>query len=176
VSERGRRVQPVSDDPPAASPDPESADPGPADTTLADKINRMFEVMHPRERGPLSNEEAAAAINAQGRTTISASYLWLLRTGRRDNPGKHHLEALAELFGISPGYFFDDDTARTIDRELTLLAAMRDAGVRHLALRAAELSPDALAAIQVMVEQARKVERIPNASEVAGSADPEADR
>lgn len=134
----------------------------PESATLADKINRLFEVMHSRAERPPSNEEVAAAINARGRTTISASYLWLLRTGKRDNPGKHHLEAIADYFKVPPAYFFDQEVSAEIDAELTLLAAMRDAGVRQIALRAAGLSADSLQALALMIEQARRVERLEN--------------
>ena len=130
--------------------------------TLAEKINRLFEVMHPRDRGRQSNEEVAAAISARGGPTISASYLWLLRTGKRDNPTVHHLEALAEHFGVTGSYFFDDDVAAEVERELDLIRAMRDAGVKQLALRASGLTPDVLSAIALMVEQARKAQGLPD--------------
>lgn len=130
--------------------------------SLADKINHLFEVLHPRDRGPLSNEEVAAEITAQGAATISASYLWLLRTGKRDNPTARHLEALARYFGVTPDYFFDVAVAEDVRRELKFIAALRDAGVTNLALRAAGLTPDVLAAITVMVEQARKAQGLPD--------------
>lgn len=126
--------------------------------SLADKINRMFEVLQD-DGGPRSNEEVAEAITRTG-TKISASYLWLLRTGRRDNPGKQHLEAIATYFRVPPGYFFDEKIAQDIDAEMELLAAMRKAGVRELALRAADLSADSVRAIAAMVEQARRLERL----------------
>ncbi len=135
---------------------------GPPRPSLADKINRLFEVMHPRGRGPLSNEEVAAEITAGGGATISASYLWLLRTGRRDNPTASHLEALARYFGVTAAYFFDEEVAGDIEKELDLLKAMRDAGVKHLALRASGLTPDVLSAITVMLEQARKAQGLPD--------------
>lgn len=127
-------------------------------TTLADKINRLFDALQ-GEHGPRSNDEVADAITRAG-TKISASYLWLLRTGRRDNPGKHHLEAVAAYFQVPPGYFFDELIADRIEAELDLMAAMRKAGVRELALRAADLSSDSLRAIAAMVEQARRVEKL----------------
>ena len=126
--------------------------------SLADKINRLFDQLLD-EHGPRSNDEVAEAITGAG-TKISASYLWLLRTGRRDNPGKQHLEAIAQYFQVPPAYFFDDRLAEQIDAELELMGAMRKAGVRELALRAADLSPDSVRAIAAMVEQARKVERL----------------
>ena len=137
-------------------------DPVPADTgraNLADKINRLFEALHDDDGAPRSNEEVAEAITRAG-TKISASYLWLLRTGRRDNPGKNHLEAIAAYFRVPPAYFFDDRIAQDIHAELDLLAAMRKAGVRELALRAADLSADSVRAIAAMVEHARRLEQL----------------
>ena len=68
------------------------------------------------------------------------------------------MEALADFFGVPVSYFLDDDDAVRIDAELAMLAALRDAGVRRVALRAAGLSPKSLSAIQVIVERARELE------------------
>lgn len=123
--------------------------------SLADKINRLF-ALHSRGGRPPSNEEVAAAINAlDGSTTISASYLWLLRTGNRDNPTIRHLQALARHFSVSPVYFFDPVAADRIENEIELIRAARDAGVKRLALTAVGLPPEALTALTVIAEQAR---------------------
>lgn len=146
--------------------DRDGFDPGPAgggQPSLADKINRLFQALHDDEGAPRSNEEVAEAITGAG-TKISASYLWLLRTGRRDNPGKNHLEAIAAYFRVPPAYFFDDRIAQDIHAELDLLAAMRNAGVRELALRAADLSADSVRAIAAMVEHARRLEQLEQGS------------
>src|SRR5262249_773977 len=118
--------------------------------TLADKVNHLYHTMHPADRAEYSNEEVAAAIRARGGPTISATYLWELRKGLRDNPTRKHLEALADFFGVSPAYFFDDEAAARIDAELRLLVALRDGPVRHLALRAHGLSHASLAKIAEM--------------------------
>lgn len=131
--------------------------------TLAQKLDRLFRAAHPRGRSEYTLEEVAEGIRARGGPTISVSYLWQLRRGERDNPRKSHLQALAEFFGVSPAYFFDDEAAARIDAQLELLAALRDASVRHLALRAFDLSPVSLAAIAAMVEHARRLEGLPTA-------------
>lgn len=133
--------------------------PGAPTGSLADKINKLFDALHDDEGRPRSNDDVADAISRAG-TRISASYLWLLRTGRRDNPGKNHLEAIAAYFRVPPAYFFDDQIAQEIHAELELLAAMRRAGVHELALRAADLSADSVRAIAAMVEHARRLERL----------------
>src|SRR4051795_1411624 len=112
--------------------------------TLAAKVDHPFSTVRPRTGNEYSFEEVAEAIRAKGGPTISATYLWQLRKGLRDNPTKRHLEALSSFFGVSPSYFFDEDVAAQVDAELELLAAMRDPQVRLLATRAAGLSADTL--------------------------------
>jgi len=132
--------------------------------SLAERLAHLFEVMHPASRGPFSFKEVSDAIQEAGGPTISATYLWQLRKGIRDNPTKSHLEALAQFFGVPVSYFFDDEHARRIDEQLDLVAAMRDNGVRQVALRSAGLSVASLAAIQSMIDHARALEGLPAVS------------
>ncbi|WP_457029011.1 XRE family transcriptional regulator [Kitasatospora sp. P5_F3] len=120
--------------------------------TLADRIDRLFEVVRGPDREPYRNEEVARACREATGETFSATYLWQLRTGRRDNPTKRHLEALAQFFQVPPAYFFDDEQSARIAEELQLLGALRDAGVRDVALRAVSLSPEGLGTISDMIE------------------------
>lgn len=129
---------------------------------LSEKLNHLFHTIHPRDRGEYSNEDVAEAIRSRGGPTISATYLWQLRKGLRDNPTKKHLEALADFFGVSPAYFFDDAAAAQIKAELELLAALRDASVRDLALRAFGLSTESLTALAEMIERVRQLEGLPD--------------
>lgn len=129
----------------------------PAPRALSDKIDHLFQVVRPA-KGEHTHEQVAKAIEERGGPTISASYLWQLRKGLRDNPTMKHLEALADFFGVPPAYFFDEAAAERIDAELDLLASMRDADVRHVALRASGLSTQTLKAITDMIERARQLE------------------
>jgi transcriptional regulator with XRE-family HTH domain len=83
---------------------------GRAPSTLAEKIDHLFTVVHPAQ-GEYTHEQVATAIEEAGGPTISATYLWQLRKGLRDNPTKRHLEALSSFFGVPPSYFFDEDVA-----------------------------------------------------------------
>ena len=127
-------------------------------SSLATKLDRLFQAVRPGGRGEYSYQEVADSIRSEGGPTISATYLWQLRKGLRDNPTRNHLAALARFFGVSPAYFFDEDTAEVVDAQLSLLAAMRDASVRTVALRAAGLSVESLAAVQVVIDHARRLE------------------
>lgn len=142
-----------------------------AEPTLADKLNRLFATVHPPGRGEYTLDEVAAAINQQGETTITPAYLSQLRRGQRTNPSRNVLAALAAFFGVSPVYFFDDDTARRIDAELGLLVAMRDASVRQIALRAADLSPESLRNLAALIDHWRALES--GERRVAPRAEPE---
>ncbi|MEU3464264.1 XRE family transcriptional regulator [Streptomyces sp. NPDC006733] len=128
-------------------PDPTSGTP-----TLADKIDRLFDVVRGPDHTPYTHEEVARACREATGESFSATYLWQLRTGRRDNPTKRHLEALAQFFQVPPMYFFDDQQSAQIAQELQLLGALRDAGVREVALRAVNLSPEGLGTISDMIE------------------------
>lgn len=111
-------------------------------STFADRLNYLFETVYPSGRKAYSNPEVASAISDTG-VSISAAYLWLLRTGQRDNPTMRHLEALANFFGVPPAFFFDDDKAHEIAEQLELLSAARDAEVREIMMRSTRLSkPD----------------------------------
>ncbi len=130
--------------------------------SLADKLDRLFRTIHPRQRGEYSYKEVADEIAARAGPTISATYLWELRTGRKDNPTLKHVEGLAQFFGVPPAYFLDEDAALRIDEELALLGALRDASVRHMALRAAGLSRASLGTITEMIERVRQLEGLPD--------------
>ncbi len=127
--------------------------------SLAYKLNRLFETLHPGHRGEYTLQEVIDGIHQRGGPTLSMTYLWQLRHGVRDNPTKQHLEALADFFGVNPAYFFDAAAADRIDAQLDLLAAMRDADVRDLALRASELTPDGIRAIASVIDHIRLAER-----------------
>ncbi|MFH0177920.1 XRE family transcriptional regulator [Streptomyces cacaoi] len=120
--------------------------------TLADRIDALFRVVRRPDREQYSHEEVARACREATGESFSATYLWQLRTGRRGNPTKRHLEALAQFFDVPVVYFFDDEQGSAIARELELLGALRDAEVRSVALRAVNLSPEGVGTISDMID------------------------
>jgi transcriptional regulator with XRE-family HTH domain len=134
------------------------AEPG---RTLAQRLEYLFRTMREPGRREYSNEEVAGAITRDQGITISASYLWYLRTGQRDNPTLKHLNALARFFGVPTAYFFDDETATEVEAELALLRAMKDARIRDVALRADGLSSESLDTIREVIGRVRKLEGLP---------------
>lgn len=131
----------------------------PPEGHFAQRLDHLFRTVHPKDRGPYTPADAAEAINAEaGERMVSGTYLWLLRTGQRDNPTMKHLLAIARFFGVPPTYFFPDDAAQHDAVPADLVAALSDDKVREMALRAAGLSDRSLEAITGMIDNARAVE------------------
>jgi transcriptional regulator with XRE-family HTH domain len=128
-------------------------------TTLAEKIDTLFQVVRRPNREQFSHEEVAKACREATGESFSAPYLWQLRTGRRTNPTKRHLEALAQFFQVPTSYFFDEGQSTAIAKELELLAALRDAEVRSVALRAVNLSREGIGTISDMIDVIARRER-----------------
>ncbi|AQA06984.1 XRE family transcriptional regulator (plasmid) [Mycobacterium sp. MS1601] len=128
---------------------------------LSIKLNKLFDIMHKASQPPLSNAAAAEAITEKTGVSISAAYLWQLRNGMKTNPTVTHLRAIAQFFGVAPSYLVDPGIDPDIDAQLNLLEAMRDAGVRDLAMRASGLTPQALNSLAAMVDHARQLEQLP---------------
>ena len=76
------------------------------DGLLARRLDYLFRTAHPAVRKGYTPAEVAAALNeAAGERVTSGTYLWQLRTGRKDNPTYKVLTGLADFFGVSPAYF-----------------------------------------------------------------------
>jgi transcriptional regulator with XRE-family HTH domain len=139
-----------SDNPPGAHPELE-------DLSLAKKIDRLFITMHPKDRGEWTYREVSEGVRELG-TSISPSYLWQLRKGERTNPTIRQISALADFFHVPVMYFFGSTSeVEAVDAQLSLVRAMRDKGVREVALRAATLSPAGLRAISGLISELQGV-------------------
>ncbi|MFB7598208.1 XRE family transcriptional regulator [Streptomyces sp. NPDC056160] len=145
-----------------------------APSSLADKIEALFRIVRRPNREQFSNEEVARACRETTGASFSATYLWQLRTGRRDNPTKRHLEALAQFFDVPVAYFFDEEQGKAIAKELELLGALRDAGVRNVALRAVNLSPEGVSTISDMIDVLARREQATGGHRDRGGTAPEA--
>ncbi|MFJ5266753.1 XRE family transcriptional regulator [Streptomyces sp. NPDC088387] len=132
---------------------------------LSERLNRLFEVVHPPDRGPYSNAEVAELMANRG-LEVTSTYLWMLRNGRRDNPTKRHLEALASFFGVPAAYWFDDEVAEKTAEELELLELLRDAKIKNVLLRLSDVSANGKEAVLGLVDGVRKMEGLPPSTDV----------
>ncbi len=135
------------------------ASPGEAGKTLADKVDWLFQTVHPADRGPYSLAEAAAKIEEVTGEKVSHTALWKLRTGRNTNPTKRLIEAVAHVFGVPPAFFFDDQQSEVLQDQIELLTLLRDSGVDKAQLRAfAALTPDGRQAIADLIAATARAE------------------
>jgi transcriptional regulator with XRE-family HTH domain len=138
---------------------------------FAQLLDCLFSEIHPPGRGPYTYAEVAQGIKDASGVSISASAIQQLRTGINTNPKLQTIRALADFFGVAPGYFFDDAAADRTRAEIQVVAAMRDQDVRRVALRAGGLSADSLRMVATVIDQTRLLEGIPEESDESGLLD-----
>ncbi|GAB2740972.1 hypothetical protein GCM10010442_71580 [Kitasatospora kifunensis] len=113
--------------------------------TIAERLDHLFQEIHPAGRGPFSYHEVAHAIREQAGPdgpTVSHGTLQQIRTGAKTNPTVKTLEAVAAFFGVPVGYFLDDTVAERVDaRVRELKAKATDPGTAEPAGGSAIASP-----------------------------------
>ncbi|MGX1778587.1 hypothetical protein ACWIGW_41225 [Nocardia brasiliensis] len=117
-------------------------------SALSVRVNQLFATFHTRADPEQSVDAVALSISKTLGQEVSGGQITALRTGELDDKPVDPalLAALAQHFQVPAEYLGGDNAAATgIDRELRLLAAARDAGVRHLALRGEGIDIDELA-------------------------------
>lgn len=115
---------------------------------LSVRLNRLFAVFHRRGAPEQATTHVARLVEQILDQPVQEHDIDAIRAGARDRGGADDalLAALAQHFQIPPVYLTDKDGdgALAIDRELRLLLAARDAGVRHIALRGDDVDVEAL--------------------------------
>jgi transcriptional regulator with XRE-family HTH domain len=101
--------------------------------TFAEKLTRLFEVLHPAGERPITTRQLAARVKQHG-GRISSAYISELRSGKKTNPTMDQIVGIAAAFGVPPGYFIDDGVARRVEAELSKLELYaRDSQLAQLA-------------------------------------------
>ncbi|MBT2412747.1 helix-turn-helix transcriptional regulator [Streptomyces sp. ISL-12] len=119
--------------------------------------------MHPPGK-PYTNAYVAEQVR------ISEQYLSMLRRGRRSKPDLDLLKRLSRFFGVPDGFLsgtMSEEAVAKTEEEIAVLAAMRDARVRAIALRAVGLPPAVQDSLTEIIVQFRQQMGLP--------ADPAAD-
>lgn len=136
-----------------------------APQTLAEKLDRCYMTMHPKDRKPYTYREVAAGMAELG-VKVSPSYLWHLRKGERTNPALDVLQAMAKFFHVPAAYFVgEDEEVERIDAQMAVVRAMRHPGVRDVALRAGALSPAGLRAMTGVLRELEALQGINRGSD-----------
>ncbi|WP_216908098.1 hypothetical protein [Nocardia noduli] len=130
--------------------------------TLSRKINRLFETMHPRAAPERASSSVAEQVSTTLHRTVSAQHIDSMRDGVFDERAVDDdvLAAIAHCFGVESDYLTTTgDAARSIDRELELLATMRDANVASIALRGSDVDLDRLSRLIESTDRLRPTTR-----------------
>jgi transcriptional regulator with XRE-family HTH domain len=79
----------------------------PGDSSIADKTNRLFDVVRNEKSGTLLTNAEVARMSLGD---LSEEHVEQIRAGILTNPSMNQVVALADVFGVHPSYFLD--TAR----------------------------------------------------------------
>lgn len=125
---------------------------------IAERLTKLIETVRRPDGSRWTDRTIAEALTDAG-YKVSHTTIWALRTGETSNPPVGTLQALADLFGLTVAYFLDENEAARIDPQLELADRLRDANVRALALRAADMSPETLRSAMAILDQIAEIER-----------------
>jgi transcriptional regulator with XRE-family HTH domain len=128
---------------------------------VAVRLDHLFRTARPKCRHWNNAEVAEELKRSSPELKVGGVYLSQLRTGKRSNPSPDLLAALARFFGVSVAYFFDDQVAESVLGELAALEALRQSGVRAVAMRAAGMKKENLQAITAIMDQYRQMQGLP---------------
>ncbi|MGW7022500.1 hypothetical protein [Streptomyces decoyicus] len=145
----------------SSQPDDNRGD-APAARKFGERLRTLIASAYPDERKRPGYARLAKEIREKTGGTISGTYLWELATEKKSNVTLEQLDVLAQFFGVPPAYFFDDQVTETVNSQLALLTALRDAQVQGMALRAIGLSQKSLKSINEMIERVRELEGLPD--------------
>lgn len=121
--------------------------------SFAERLGHLIATVHPPDRKPYSYREIASGVAEQTGVTMSATHVQQLAVGARKDPKRSHIQALAQFFGVPVTYFFDDDVAGQVDRQVEDVVAWRDSEARNLAQRAMLLSPRDRETVTALLDQ-----------------------
>ncbi|MFG2498107.1 helix-turn-helix domain-containing protein [Streptomyces sp. NPDC048441] len=138
---------------------------------LAVRLDDLFKTVRPKGRHWTNAEVAEELKQAHSELKVGGVYLSQLRTGKRSNPSPDLLAALARFFGVSVAYFFDDEVAQSVLGEVAAIEALRQAGVRSVAMRAAGMKRENLQAITAIMDQYRHMQGLPPVADPPSEAE-----
>lgn len=134
---------------------------------LAERLSHLFTTIpRPDGTGFWSNNTSARAITETG-VEMTSGYMSMLRTGRRNNPTARLLLAIADLFGVPITYFLDEDVRERVDRDIAVVAALR----QRASVKAAEslgLTPEGLSIVADFAEHIRRYDNLRHRNEDTG--------
>lgn len=99
---------------------------------FAQRLDLLFRCAT-RADGTAWTYSAVSAAAAERGVSISRTWLSLMRTGQRPAPRLEVVSTLADIFGVPPAVFHNDEAGVELARLLPLLlASSRDETIRHI--------------------------------------------
>jgi transcriptional regulator with XRE-family HTH domain len=120
--------------------------------TFAEKLNYLFEVVRSPSGQEYSNNAVAAAVG------VSGTYIGQLKSGSSNNPTKRTIERIADFFGVTPAWFFEDEVTASIHQRVEILLRLKKDNATNVAARLIGFSPAGLEAADSFLEQLQQVE------------------
>ncbi|MGW7552656.1 XRE family transcriptional regulator [Streptomyces rimosus] len=116
---------------------------------LAVRLDNLFKTVRPKGKHWTNAEVAEELKQANPDLRVGGVYLSQLRTGKRSNPSPDLLAALARF------------VAESVLSQVAAIEALRQAGVRSVAMRAAGMKKENLQAITAIMDQYRQMQGLP---------------
>lgn len=123
---------------------------------LADKVNLLLDALPGEDGKPLKFADVQEGLRERGVYLGRTMWHYLKTADPRSKVDRQLLTALAEVFGVDPGYLLHEEgpLPAKVEQELQMLRAMQRAKVRNFAARAlGQIDPEALQAILEVIDR-----------------------
>ncbi|GAB3167606.1 helix-turn-helix domain-containing protein [Amycolatopsis stemonae] len=111
--------------------------------TLGKRLAYLFEEARRPDGRKWTYEQVATFVTETTGVSMTRQYISEMMRNSKANPSRAHLQGLAEFFGVSAAYFFDDAKSAEIHRQIEVAVALRDPRTRELALRLLQVTEPA---------------------------------
>lgn len=122
--------------------------------TFADTLTALRETIKRPDGKRYTLEDIASSVRSYTGDSCSKQYIAQLLDGTYDNPTLTKLAGIAHHFQVPVDIFFNADTRNEVLTDLRLAAALREAGVREVQLRALlDMAPENRAKVLTFIEE-----------------------
>lgn len=143
----------------------------PALSTFAQRLDHLMRTLPDPDGNSWTNARMSAVLRELG-VSASGPYISQLRSGTKTNPAASYVGAFADALSVPVTYFYAQDTS-AFDRDMEIVSAIRDPGVKRVAMLARGLGPDELSAIAQLEVSFRQLSGLSIDPEMHGEQTPQ---
>lgn len=125
--------------------------------SVPERLRYLFDTVHAPGRKPYSAAEVARWINSNG-GSISSVYILKILSGERTDPSPRYLKQLAQFFGVSPAFFWEDDPPALDGAAQHAKIVLRSDRVQKMMLKASQLSEASQDALSDIIDSLLRAE------------------